>query len=54
MRGGPLGGPSDNPPASDSDEPVALPLDFEDAMRALLAVDPAAEDDTETGKESRS
>ena len=32
--------PARNPTAEDRDEPVAIPLDPEEALRALLKVDP--------------
>jgi len=32
--------PPRNPTAEDRDEPVAIPLDPEEALRALLKVDP--------------
>ncbi len=35
--------PQRHPTPEERDEPVALPLDPEDALRALLAVDPEAE-----------
>jgi hypothetical protein len=46
-----LAGPDDDledEERGDKDDAVALPLDFEDALRALLAVDPRdAEDEAE-------